>query len=67
MKSNSEFLENEVEAGRILDHKYVARFVNSHEDKKFVYMVFEFIDGITLYELLSLKEGKPFEEVTATN
>ena len=29
-------------------------------------MIFEFVEGITLYELLSIKEGKPFEEVTVT-
>jgi len=62
-KVNDTLLSNEIEAGgRLVDHPFIPKFIETYNDQKFCYMVFEYFHGDNLYSFLESRNFKPLRE-----
>jgi serine/threonine protein kinase len=58
------FAENEIESLKILDHENIIKFEEYFKEKQYYYIVTEYVEGLTLEELLSERRNNElcFEE-----
>lgn len=56
-------IEREVNILRQLDHPNIVNYVETYEDRKFIYIVMEYIPGNNLLKLISRKKEKEFSEI----
>jgi len=60
--SDQEDILNEINAGRILNHRNVAKFVEHFSTNEFAYLVFERIYGSDLFHIIEKRNFTPFNE-----
>lgn len=65
--SNHEDILNEINAGRMLNHRNVAKFVDHFSNNEYEYLVFERIYGSDLFHIIEKRNFIPFNERDVRN
>lgn len=65
--SDHEDILNEIHAGRVLNHRNVAKFVEHFSTNEYAYLVFERIYGSDLFHLIEKRNFTPFNERDVRN
>jgi len=62
-KANDTLISNEIEAGtRLVEHHAIPKFIETYTDSRYCYMIFEYFNGMNLYNYLESRNFKPLKE-----